>query len=90
MLSSNFDPVAAKRVSSQDNKDEIKISEATTGSTVINVKNKNEILRLKKQRELFLNTKVYNENDEIIKMIDAKIGDLMRGGGADSNENRPV
>ena len=44
--------------------------------TVIDANVQNEIMRLKKQRELFLNTKVYNENDAIVKMIDAKIESL--------------
>ncbi len=39
---------------------------------------KSEILRLKKERELLLNTKVYNENDPIVKMLDAKISDLLK------------
>ena len=51
----------------------------SAATTVIDAKineNKTEIFRLKKQRELFLNTKVYNEHDEIIKMIDAKLESL--------------
>ena len=38
-----------------------------------------EVLRLRKERELFLNTKVYSESDEIIKIIDAKLKDLQDG-----------
>ena len=44
--------------------------------TVIDANVHNEIVRLKKQKELFLNTKVYNENDALVKMIDAKIQSL--------------
>ena len=44
--------------------------------TVIDANVQNEIMRLKKQKELFLNTKVYNENDALVKMIDAKIQSL--------------
>ena len=47
-------------------------------TTVIDAKARSEILRLKKQRELFLNTKVYNENDDIIKMIDAKLDSFLK------------
>ena len=49
-----------------------------TATTVIDAKAKSEISRLKKQRELFLNTKVYNENDDIIKMIDAKLDSFLK------------
>ena len=50
-------------------------------TTVIDAKineNKTEIFRLKKQRELFLNTRVYNENDELVKLIDAKLLNLSK------------
>lgn len=52
---------------------------STTPTTAIDTKKiKSEIMRLKKQRELYLNTKVYNENDEIIKLIDAKLSELTK------------
>ena len=60
-----------------DVEDSISHSE-TVSMTVIDVNAKNEIIRLKNQRELFLNTKVYNENDAIVKMIDEKILSLGR------------
>ena len=62
-----------------DHNDNPPSTSTSAATTVIDTKineNKTEIFRLKKQRELFLNTKVYNENDEIIKMIDAKLESL--------------
>ena len=62
-----------------DHNDNPPSTSTSAATTVIDAKineNKTEIFRLKKQRELFLNTKVYNENDEIVKMIDAKILNL--------------
>ena len=62
-----------------DHNDNPPSTSTSAATTVIDAKineNKTEIFRLKKQRELFLNTKVYNENDEIIKMIDAKLESL--------------
>ena len=59
-----------------DNNDNPSSTSTSAATTVIDAKTKNEIFRLKKQKELFLNTKVYNENDEIVKMIDAKLLNL--------------
>ena len=56
----------------QEHMEEDSVSQSEV-TTVIDVNVKTEIIRLKKQRELFLNTKVYNENDAIVKMIDEKI-----------------
>ena len=64
-----------------DHNDNPPSTSTSAATTVIDAKineNKTEIFRLKKQRELFLNTKVYNENDEIVKMIDAKILNLSK------------
>ena len=53
--------------------DEPKSSSVTTQVTVIDAETKAEIMRLKQERDLFINTKVYKETDNIIKMMDNKI-----------------
>lgn len=58
--------------------DEEESSTTSAQITVVNAKNKSEIMRLKSQRELFLNTKVYKEGDDIIKLIDAKLNELSK------------
>ena len=64
-----------------DHNDNPPSTSTSAATTVIDAKineNKTEIFRLKKQRELFLNTRVYNENDGIVKMIDEKILNLSK------------
>merc|ERR1712080_188018 len=63
-LAATGSPVNIEPMDQNDNPPSTSISAPTT---VIDTKARVEISRLKKQRELFLNTKVYNENDDIIK-----------------------
>ena len=60
-----------------DTDEEEEHSKSISQITAIDLKAKDEIIRLKNQRELFLNTKVYSESDQVIKMIDDKIKELL-------------